>query len=124
MKKSEENNKKEKKSQSKYLDIWEVLKIRKEKGLWNGEIKVHEIKEYNLNKGDHYFIIEDLKKRSVKCISCPISHGGILESHLLTRYTIENGVIKKHIFAGDTELASIEGTTPTPSPPPAPPPVQ
>lgn len=93
MKKSEENNKKEKKSQSKYPDIWEVLKARREKGLWNGEIKVHEIKEYNLNKGDHYFVIEDIKKRSIKCISCPILHGGLLESNLLSHYRIEDGVL-------------------------------
>lgn len=93
MKKSGEKEKKESKKQSKYLDIWEVLKARKEKGLWNGEIQIHKIKEYNLSKGEHYFTIEDIKKRSIKCISCPISHGGILESNLLTRYTLVKGVL-------------------------------
>jgi hypothetical protein len=74
-------------------DIWHVLELRKKLGTWHGEIKVHKIKEYHLTKGPHYYVIEDLRKRSVKCISCPISHGGILEAHLLARYKIEDGVL-------------------------------
>lgn len=74
-------------------DIWRVLEIRKKLGTWHGDIKIEQIKKYNLSKGPHYYVVEDLRKRSVKCISCPVSHGGILEAHLLARYKVENGII-------------------------------
>lgn len=93
MKKPNENKKKESQKKAKYPDIWEVLKARKEKGLWHGEIKVHKIREFNLSKGDHYYVVEDIRKRSVKCISCPVTHGGLLEANLLARYKVENGII-------------------------------
>lgn len=74
-------------------DIWKILEERKKRGLWDGEIKIHQIKEYPLSKGEHYFIISNNPAREVMCISCPLQHGGILEAHMLARYKVENGVI-------------------------------
>lgn len=87
------NNKESKDKKEKLPDIWKILEERKKRGLWDGEIKIHQIKEYPLNKGEHYFIISNNRAREVKCISCPLSHGGILEAHMLSRYKVENGVI-------------------------------
>jgi len=80
-------------NQSEAPDAWEVLAKRKRQGLWDGEIEIRQIKSFNLSKGKHYFVIEDPHSGSVKCISCPITHGGILEAHLLHRYKIEGGVL-------------------------------
>lgn len=80
-------------SEQELPNIWEVLEKRKEKGLWHGEIEVHEIKETNITKGTHYYVVENPRTGSVKCTSCSISHGHILEPHLLTRYDIRDGVI-------------------------------
>ena len=91
MQDKKQNSKNEEKE--KLPDIWKVLEERKKRGLWDGEIKIHQIKEYPLNKGEHYFIISNNRAREVKCTSCPLSHGGILEAHMLTRYKVENGVI-------------------------------
>ena len=74
-------------------DAWAVLAERKKKGLWNGEVTTHKVRKYKLNKGAHYYVIEDYRSGSVKCISCPVSHGGVLENHMLTRYRVEDGVI-------------------------------
>jgi len=75
-------------------DFWGVHAERFKKGLTKQPIVVEHPKQtYYLNKGDHYFVIENLKKRSIKCISCPIQHGGILEAHLLAHYKLENGVL-------------------------------
>ena len=62
-------------------------------GLWDGEIKVSQIKEFPLSKGEHFFIISNNPAREVTCITCPLRHGGILEAHMLARYKVENGVI-------------------------------
>jgi hypothetical protein len=74
-------------------DVWHVLEIRKKLGTYHGDIKVTKIKEYHLTKGPHYYVVENPRRRSIKCISCPISHGGILEAHLLARYRLEKGVL-------------------------------
>ena len=74
-------------------NAWDVLAERKKRGLWNGEVTTHKVKKYKLNKGAHYYVIEDFRTGSVKCVSCAISHGGILENHMLTRYRVEDGVI-------------------------------
>ena len=74
-------------------NIWELLKEKKKRGLWNGEIDVLPIREFNLTSGKHYFVVEDAKKRSIKCVSCPIMHGTFLEAKYLTRYTITDGVL-------------------------------
>lgn len=75
------------------LDIWAVIKERKRLGLWDGDIETHEIVEYNLSSGKHYYEIEDLRKRTIVCTSCAIKHGGILEAKLLTHYRLEDGVL-------------------------------
>lgn len=85
--------KKDKQQGNELPNIWDILKERKQKGLWHGDIDVVKIKEYKINSGAHYFVIEDLKKGSVACTSCPIKHGGYLEPHLLTRYEVKDGVI-------------------------------
>lgn len=75
-------------------DFWGVHARRFEKGLVKTPITVEHPKQtYVLNKGAHYFEIEDARKRSIVCTSCPIRHGGILEAHLLTQYKIEKGVL-------------------------------
>ena len=74
-------------------NIWETLRALKKKGLFKGDIDEIIPKDFNLKTGDHYYVIDDLRKHTVKCISCPIIHGGILEAHLLTRYRVENGII-------------------------------
>ena len=75
------------------IDIWRVLELRKELGWWDGDIDIVPIKEFNLSGGVHYFVVENPATRSIRCTSCPISHGGILEAHMLTRYRVENGVL-------------------------------
>ena len=74
-------------------DLWKVLEERKRKGLWNGEIQTIETKSYSLSKGKHYFVVENPRTRSIKCISCPISHGTLLEAKYLTRYKLDDGVL-------------------------------
>ncbi len=84
------------KEEGKFIDgnIWEILRQRKAKGEWQGEIETIVPKTImNLSSGAHYYEIEDIKKRSVACVTCPIKHGGILEAHLLTRYKVANGII-------------------------------
>lgn len=93
MKSKEPNTRNDKKETPDIPDIWKVLEERKKKGLWDGEIKVSQIKKYPITKGDHYFVITNNRKREVTCMSCPIKHGGILEAHMLSRYRVENGVI-------------------------------
>lgn len=73
--------------------IWDILKERKRRGLWSGNIEHIEIKEHKINAGPHFYVIEDARKRSIVCTSCPIKHGGVLEASMLTRYTVENGVL-------------------------------
>lgn len=75
-------------------NVWDVLKERKRRGLWDGEIEVIELKSpQSLNKGRHYYVIENNRERSVKCISCAIPHGTILEAHMLHRYEVKDGII-------------------------------
>lgn len=74
-------------------NAWDVLKERKKKGLWDGEITTHEVKDYPITSGEHYYEITDIRKREVTCTSCPIKHGGILEAHKLTRYEVKDGII-------------------------------
>lgn len=74
-------------------DIWKILEEKKKRGLWSGEIERIPIKEFNLSSGKHYYVVEDARKRSVKCISCTITHGTFLEAKYLTRYTIVDGVL-------------------------------
>ncbi len=74
-------------------DIWKVLDLREKLGLRKEKIDIIQTREFNLTKGEHYFVMESIGKRSIKCISCPITHGGILEAHLLTRYKLEDGVL-------------------------------
>jgi len=88
------NTKKNYQKKNEELDIWSVLKERKRKGLTDVEIEVIPLKEpQSLSKGKHNFIIDDLRRGSVICTSCKVSHGGILEAHLLHRYKVENGII-------------------------------
>lgn len=75
------------------LDLWAVINERKRLGVWDGDIDTHDIVEYNLSSGKHYYEIEDLRKRTIVCTSCVIRHGGVLESKLLTHYKIEDGVL-------------------------------
>lgn len=74
-------------------NIWAALRKAKDAGKWDGEIETITPTNYSLKKGVHYFEVEDSKKRTVVCTSCPIRHGLILEAHLLTRYTISDGVV-------------------------------
>lgn len=91
--KNEPENQNEQQSPDLPENIWEVLRERKKRGLWDGEIEEIVPKEYNLTQGEHYYEIDDLRQRTVKCSACPITHGGILEAHLLTRYEVKNGII-------------------------------
>lgn len=73
--------------------FWTKIKWLKERGLHKGDYQEYEKPFYNLNKGGHYFVLDNSTKRTIKCISCPVKHGGVLESHLLTRYTLKDGVL-------------------------------
>lgn len=76
------------------IDFWETHRIRFEKGLVKEPIVVERPKKtINLSKGEHYFEIENIEKRSIICVTCPAPHGGILESHLLTQYRLADGVL-------------------------------
>jgi len=76
------------------LDFWGVHGERFKKGLTKSPIVVEHPKQtYTLSKGAHYFVIEDVRRRSIACITCPVKHGGILEAHMLTQYRLENGVL-------------------------------
>jgi hypothetical protein len=82
-----------KKDKDKLPDIWKVLEKRKKKGLWDGEIEVIETTSQSLIKGAHYYVIDDPKQASIRCISCSVPHGGILEAHMLHRYNVKDGVL-------------------------------
>ena len=71
----------------------EAQKLERSDELYQGEVDKIEIKEHNFTKGKHYYEIEDIKKRSIVCTSCPIRHGGILESKHLIDYRVEDGVL-------------------------------
>jgi len=73
--------------------FWSRIKWLHDRGLHKGDYQEYEKPYYNLNKGVHYFVMQDSRRRMIKCISCPVAHGGILEAHLLTRYTIHEGVL-------------------------------
>lgn len=73
--------------------FWNRIKWLHEKGLHKGDYQEYEKPYYNLNKGSHYYVLDDPKKSTIKCLSCPIKHGGVLEAHLLTRYTLKEGVL-------------------------------
>lgn len=76
------------------LDFWGVHAERFKRGLTHEPIVVEHPKQtYTLSRGAHYFVIENIRTRSVMCITCPIRHGGILESHMLTQYKLEDGVL-------------------------------
>lgn len=75
-------------------NIWEILRQRQKDGTFKGEIQTIILKDaINLRGGTHYYIIEDAKKRSIACLSCPVKHGGVLEAHMLSRYRIEDGIL-------------------------------
>lgn len=73
--------------------FWAKIKWLKERGLHKGDYQEYEKPYYNLNKGSHYYVLENSAKRTIKCISCPVKHGGVLEAHLLTRYALKEGVL-------------------------------
>lgn len=73
--------------------FWARVKWLQERGMWKGDYREYEKPYYNLNKGNHYYVMDDPRKGSIKCLSCPVKHGGILEAHLLTRYTLNEGVL-------------------------------
>jgi hypothetical protein len=73
--------------------FWNKIKELHQKGILKGDYREYEKPYYNLLKGEHYYEIEDAKKGSIVCTSCPVRHGGILESHLLARYKVEDGVL-------------------------------
>lgn len=69
-------------------DIWEVARSR------GNTIDTYPVVEYDLSSNNaHFFEIEDLRKRSVKCTSCKVRHGFILEAHRLHEYKLENGIL-------------------------------
>lgn len=78
---------------TRYPDPWKVMDLAAKLGIPAPKIDRIQTKEFNLSSGKHYFVMENIAKRSIKCISCPITHGGILEAHLLTRYTLTDGVL-------------------------------
>lgn len=73
--------------------FWRKIKWLHERGLHKGDYQEYNAPSWNLTKGSHYYVIEDAGKRSIKCISCSIKHGGILEARLLTRYRLNEGVL-------------------------------
>ena len=73
-------------------DLFGELEKRKKRGMWDGEVERHEIKEHNITTGKHYYVL-DQKKREVVCTSCPVRHGGILEAKHLMDYKVEDGVL-------------------------------
>jgi len=73
--------------------FWQKMKWLHERGLHKGDYQEYEKPYYNLNKGGHYYVMDDPRKHTIKCISCPVKHGGILEAHKLSRYRLENGVL-------------------------------
>ena len=95
MEKSNDLLKSEEKSANdeKKVNVWDVLKERKKKGLWDGEITTHQIVEHQITGGPHYYVVSNAGKREITCTSCAMRHGGILEAHLLSRYQTENGII-------------------------------
>lgn len=73
--------------------FWNRIKWLHEKGLHKGDYQEYEKPYYNLNKGGHYYVLDDPKRKTIRCISCPIKHGGLLEAHLLTRYRLHEGIL-------------------------------
>lgn len=90
--------------------FWSRIKWLHERGLWGGDYREYEKPYYNLNKGAHYYVMENSRRRTIKCISCPVSHGGILEAHLLTRYSLGNGVL---FFDGKPTNTTPDGFIPS-----------
>lgn len=74
-------------------DIFKELEEKKAQGIWDGKVERIEFKEHSLIKGKHYYEIEDVKKRTIVCISCPVRHGGVLEAKHLLDYQIKKGVL-------------------------------
>ena len=75
-------------------DFWGIHADRFKKGFTKSPITIEHPKQtYILNKGAHYFVVENNQTRSIKCITCPIQHGGILEAKFLTQYRVEDGVL-------------------------------
>ena len=74
--------------------IWDILRKRKEQGTFKGEIQTFIPKTIvNLTSGKHYYIVDDIRQRRIRCTTCEIGHGGVLEAHMLTRYKIEDGIL-------------------------------
>lgn len=90
LKRELESNEKESKPEG---NIWGMLRQMKKAGQFKGEITEIIPKDFNITQAPHYYVVDDLRKRSIKCIACPIIHGGVLEAHLLTRYKIEDGIL-------------------------------
>lgn len=74
-------------------NMWARIKWLHDRGLWAGDYKETPVQTYKLNKGPHYYIIENPRSGSIKCISCAIQHGGVLEARFMTRYKVEGGVL-------------------------------
>lgn len=69
------------------------MKWLHERGFHKGDYREYTKPFYNLNKGAHYYVLDNPARRTVKCLSCPVAHGGMLEAHLLTRYRLQDGVL-------------------------------
>jgi len=82
-------------------DIWSVLEQRGHK------IRRSKVKEFSLTGGKHYWVIDNLKEKSVKCISCPVKHGGIIDAKEAALTTVRDGVI---YFKGKPVTEKPEGT--------------
>lgn len=68
-------------------DIWEELE---EKG---SQIEHTEAQEFILTSGKHYYIVNNLARAEVICVSCPVRHGGIIDAYELARTRVKDGVI-------------------------------
>lgn len=73
--------------------FWKKMKWLHDRGLHKGDYQEYEKPYYNLNKGAHYYVLDSASSYTIRCLSCPVKHGGILEAHLLTRYALKDGVL-------------------------------
>lgn len=76
------------------VSVIDLLEHKDEDHVFHNEVKTHHGKDLFRSKSEeHYYVLSDNRKRVIRCISCKILHGGILEAHLLTRYKINDGVL-------------------------------
>ena len=78
---------KKRKPKKKLPDIWEVAARQGKK------IKHLRYREFNLTGGEHYWVIDDPRKLTVKCISCPVEHGGIIDARDAVHTKVKDGII-------------------------------